>query len=86
MVIYYKAVKMRNNSKRATVYFDPKLLRAVQLKAVEIESSVSNIVSEAIKLYLNEDAEDLASFKERAKEKGKSFEEVLKKLKSDGKL
>ena len=77
---------MKNNSKRATVYFDPKLLRAVQLKAVETESSVSNIISHAIKLYLNEDAEDLASFEDRAKEKGISFEEVVKKLKRDGKI
>lgn len=77
---------MKNASKRATVYFDPKLLRAVQLKAVETESSVSNIVSHAIKLYLSEDAEDLAAFEERAKEKGISFEEVVKKLKRDGKI
>ncbi len=77
---------MRNESKRATVYFDPKLLKAIQLKAVETESSVSAIVSEAIKTYLSEDAEDLAAFHERAKESGVSFEQVLKKLKRDGKI
>ncbi len=75
-----------NASKRTTVYFDPKLLKAVQLKAVETESSVSAIVAEAIRTYLNEDAEDLASFVERAKEPGVSFEQVLKKLKRDGKI
>jgi len=77
---------MKASSKRATVYFDPKLLKAIQLKAVETESSVSAIVSEAIKTYLSEDAEDLAAFRERAKESGVSFEEVLKKLKRDGKI
>jgi hypothetical protein len=77
---------MKNESKRATVYFDPNLLKAIQLKAVETESSVSAIVSEALKTYLNEDAEDLAAFKERAKESSASFEQVLKKLKRDGKI
>ena len=77
---------MKVNSKRATVYFDPKLLKAIQLKAVETESSVSAIVSEAIKTYLSEDAEDLAAFDERSREPGVSFEQVLKKLKSDGKI
>ncbi len=77
---------MKNESKRATIYFDPKLLRALQLKAVETESSVSAIVSKAIKTYLSEDAEDLAAFEERAKEPGVSFEQVLKKLKRDGKI
>ena len=77
---------MKNESKRATVYFDPKLLRAIQLKAVETESSVSAIIAKAIKTYLSEDAEDLAAFDERAKEKGISFEQVVKKLKRDGKI
>ena len=77
---------MKSQSRRATVYFDPKLLRAVQLKAVETESSVSAIISNAIKTYLSEDAEDLAVFEERAKEPGISFEQILKKLKRDGKI
>ena len=77
---------MKNESKRATVYFDPKLLRAIQIKAVETESSVSAIITKAIKSYLSEDAEDLAAFDERAKEPGASFEQVLKKLKRDGKI
>ena len=77
---------MKSNAKRATVYFDPTLFRALQLKAVETESSVSEIVSYAIKQYLNEDAEDLAAFKTRSKERGVSFEEVVKKLKREGKI
>ena len=77
---------MKENSKRATVYFDPKLFKVIQLKALETEKSVSAIVSEAIKTYLSEDADDLASFHERAKESSVSFEQVLKKLKRDGKI
>lgn len=77
---------MKNESKRATVYFDPKLLKAIQLKALETETSVSAIVSKAIQSYLSEDAEDLAAFDQRRKEAGLSFESVLKKLKRDGKI
>jgi len=77
---------MKNESKRATVYFDPKLLKAIQLKALETETSVSAIVSKAIQSYLSEDAEDLAAFDQRRKEPGLSFESVLKKLKRDGKI
>lgn len=77
---------MKLQSKRATVYFDPRLFKAIQLKAVETDSSVSAIVSEAIRTYLSEDAEDLAAFDKRAKEPGISFEQVLKKLKRDGKI
>lgn len=77
---------MKNESKRATVYFDPKLLKAIQLKALETETSVSAIVSKAIQSYLSEDAEDLAAFDQRRKESGLSFESVLRKLKRDGKI
>lgn len=55
-------------------------------KAVETETSVSAIISKAITSYLSEDVEDLAAFDERAKEPGASFEQVLKKLKRDGKI
>jgi hypothetical protein len=77
---------MKTLSKRATVYFDPKLYKALQLKAVETESSMSEIVSSAIKQYLSEDAEDLSAFDTRSKEPGVSFEKVVKKLKREGKI
>lgn len=77
---------MSNPAKRSTIYFDTGIYQALRLKAVETETSVSGIVSEAVKLYLSEDAEDLAAFEERAKERGVSFENVLKKLKLDGRL
>ena len=77
---------MKELSKRATVYFDPRLFRALQLKAVDTESSVSALIAVAIKNYLSEDAEDLAAFDERAGERGVSFEQVIKKLKRNGKL
>ena len=77
---------MATGTKRATIYIDPELHRALRIKAAEISSSISEILSRAIKLALAEDAEDLAAFEQRAKEPLVAFEEVLKKLKKDGRI
>jgi len=72
--------------KRATVYFDPEIHRALRLKAAEVERSVSDLVNEAVQLALAEDADDLAAFEERAHEPNLAFEEVVKDLKRRGKI
>lgn len=75
---------MTTAQKRATVYFDPALHRALRLKAAETDRSLSEIVNEAVKLSLSEDAEDLAAFEERAGEPSLLFEEFVKDLKRSG--
>jgi hypothetical protein len=77
---------MRSLQKRATVYFDSQLHRALRIKAAETERSISEIVNGAVRLSLAEDAEDLLAFEERAKEPNLSFEAVLKDLRKRGKL
>ncbi len=77
---------MKTALKRATVYFDSQIHRALRLKAAETDSSVSELVNNAVKLSLAEDAEDLAAFEERAKEPNLAFEDVLKDLRRRGKL
>jgi hypothetical protein len=77
---------MHTTTKRATVYFDPAIHRALRLKAVETDRSLSDLVNEAIKLSLAEDAEDLAAFEERASEPNLAFEAVVKELKKRGKI
>ncbi len=72
--------------KRATVYFDPSLHKALRIKAVQTEQSVSELVNAAVRLSLVEDADDLAAFEARAKEPNLAFEDVLKDLKRRGKL
>ena len=73
-------------TKRATVYLDADLHRAVRMKAVEIEKSVSVLVNAALRQSLAEDADDLAAFRDRAKEPNLDFEAVLKDLRRRGKL
>ena len=77
---------MKNVQKRATVYFDPDLHRALRLKAADTDRSISELVNEAVKLRLADDAEDLAEFEERAGEPNLDFETVLKDLKQRAKI
>jgi len=77
---------MKTPQKRATVYFDPDIHRALRVKAAETDQSISELVNEAVKLRLAEDAEDLAAFVERAHEPNLPFEDVLKDLKKRGKI
>ena len=72
--------------KRATVYFDPSLHKALRLKAAQTEHSVASLVNAAVRRSLAEDAEDLAAFGARASEPNLDFEDVLKDLKRRGKL
>jgi len=77
---------MKTSKKRATIYFDPDLHRALRLKAAETDGSISELVNETIKLRLADDAEDLAAFEQRADEPNLPFEDVLKDLKQRGKI
>jgi hypothetical protein len=77
---------MKTSVKKSTIYFDPQIHKALRPKAAETDSSVSDIVNEAVRLVFAEDAEDIAAFKERAHEPNLSFEDVLRDLKRRGKI
>lgn len=72
--------------KRGTIYFDENLHRAVRLKAAETDRSISDVVNEAVRQYLAEDADDLAAFDDRASEPDLPFADVVKELRRRGKL
>jgi hypothetical protein len=74
------------SAKRATVYFDAALHRALRVKAAETDQSLSELVNAAVRRTLGEDVEDLAAFEARAKEPNLAFEGVLKDLRRRGKL
>jgi len=77
---------MATLTKRATVYFDTNLHKALRLKSVETSRSVSKLVNDAVKEALAEDAEDLKAFEQRAREPLMSYEEMVKRLKKDGRI
>ena len=73
-------------TKRATVYFAPEIHRALRLKAAATDRPISEIVNDAVRCSLAEDADDLAAFEERAGEPSLDFEAVVKDLRKSGKL
>jgi hypothetical protein len=77
---------MSAQSKRTTIYFDSDLHKALKLKAATISRSVSDLVNEAVREALAEDAEDIAAFDERVNEPVISYDEMVKRLKKDGRI
>jgi hypothetical protein len=72
--------------RRSTVYFDPAIHRALRAKAAATERSISDLVSEAVRLVLSEDADDLDALRKRSSEPDIDFEKVVGNLKRRGKL
>jgi len=77
---------MATATKRATIYLDPDLHMALKLKSIETSRSISDLVNTAIRESLAEDAEDLSAFDQRADEALISYEEMVKRLKKDGRI
>jgi plasmid stability protein len=77
---------METPAKRVTVYFDAALHRALRLKAAETDRSVSDLVNEAVRASLAEDASDLLAIEERRGEPELSFEAVVKNMRRRGQL
>ena len=77
---------MTTLSKRSTIYLDPALHQALRIKSVETSRSMSDLINEIVKEALAEDAEDLSAFDERANEPLISYEEMVKRLKKDGRI
>jgi len=75
-----------SDARRATVYLDSDLHRALRMKAAETDQSLSELVNSAVRRSLLEDAEDLTAFDEQALEPSLDFGVVVKDLKKRGKL
>ena len=77
---------MNPQAKRATVYLDPELHKALRLKSVETSRSVSELINNAVREALAEDAEDITAFEKRVAEPLISYAEMVKRLKRDGRI
>lgn len=71
---------------RTTVYLEPKVYRALKVKAATTDRSLSELINAAVLETLREDAVDLGAFEKRRKEPSRPFEKVLEDLKRDGLL
>ena len=74
---------MSTLTKRATIYLDPVLHKALRLKSVETSRSVSDLVNDAVREELAEDAEDLATFEARRNESTVSFEDFVNRVNAE---
>jgi plasmid stability protein len=72
--------------KRATVYFDPEVHKALRLRAAANDRSISDMVNEAVRASLAEDAIDLAAFDKRKRERSVSFDSFVQGMKQRGAL
>jgi thiamine monophosphate synthase len=72
--------------KRATVYFDAEIHRALRLKAAANDRTISDLVNDAVRLALVEDAEDIHAVEDRATDPVLDFEEFVKDLRHRGKI
>lgn len=72
--------------RRATLYLEPKLYKALKLKAAQQDRSLSELVNESIRQSLEEDFIDLEAIEQRKKSPERSFEGFLKELRKDGLL
>lgn len=77
---------MGTESKRATIYLDADLHTALKMKSAVQDRSISDLVNDAVRDMLREDAEDLEAFEERAGEPFVAYEEMVKWLRDDGRL
>ena len=75
-----------DTQKRATVYFESDVHRALRLKAAALDRSISDMVNDAVKTALAEGAEDLTAFSERKNDKSLSFDTFVQGLKRRGRI
>ena len=75
-----------DESKRATIYFDADVHRALRLRAAACNRSISDMVNEAVRMTLAEDAGDLRDADQRQDEESIGFEEFVSSLRNSGRI
>jgi len=75
-----------DESRRTTIYFDADVHRALRLRAAACNRSISDMVNEAVRMSLAEDADDLRDADQRLTEESIGFEEFVVSLRSSGRL
>jgi len=69
-----------------TVYLERRIVRAAKVKAALTGRSLSDLANEGLTRLLSEDERDLGLARKRRKERGRTYEELLKDLRRDGVL
>ncbi len=77
---------MKTPSKRATIYLDEELHRALRMKAAATSKTISELVNDAVRYSITEDEADLSAYRERINEPAVSYEQFVKDLKKRGRI
>jgi hypothetical protein len=75
-----------DDSKRATIYFDAEVHRALRMRAAACNRSISDMVNESVRITLAEDADDLEDVDQRQAEESSDFEEFVSSLRNSGRI
>ena len=70
--------------KRATVYFEAEVHKALRLRVAANDRSISDLVNDAVRVSLAEDATDLSAFDRRRKERSVCFDSFVQGMKRRG--
>ncbi len=68
---------------RTTIYIKPSLYKALKLKSVQMEKTISDLVNESIQYSLAEDALDLDAIQKRKNHPERDFESFVMELKKN---
>ena len=71
---------------RTTITINDKVFRALKLRAVESDESISKLVEDAVKYQLLEDLEDIEDAKKRQSEPTFPFADLVKEFQAEGLL
>ncbi len=77
---------MPAQARRATIYFDPDLHKALKMKSIETSRSITDIVNQAVREALSENLEDALAYEERQNEPLVSYDQMVKNLRKDGRI
>jgi metal-responsive CopG/Arc/MetJ family transcriptional regulator len=77
---------MKTSVKRATIYLDEELHKALRMKTAVTSKTISELVNDAVRYSLAEDESDLSAYHERINEPTVSYEEFVKDLKKRGRI
>lgn len=77
---------MKISVKRATIYLDEELHKALRMKTVVTSKTISELVNEAVRYSLAEDDTDLSAYRERINEPAVSYEQFVRELKKRGRI
>jgi len=77
---------MASQLKRSTIYIRPDIHQAIRMKSAITNQSIADIVNDALLAALSEDEEDLQAFEKHKNDPVMTYEELLKRLKADGKI